>query len=58
MANDLLIQPDTESGSCHGHMDGCELDLTFGVPVETKPIWVDLYQSIRMSLPAKLLRWS
>jgi len=55
MANDLLIQPDTESEAATAIMDGCELDLTFGVPVETKPIWVDLYQSIRdVFFPPKL----
>lgn len=47
MANELLIQPDTESEAATAIMGGCELDLTFGVPVETKPIWVDLYESIR-----------
>lgn len=36
-------------------MDGCELDLTFGVPVEEKPIWVDLYESLRdLFFPPKL----
>jgi len=45
MANDLLIQPDTESEAATATMDGCELDLTFGVPVEEKPILVDLYEA-------------
>jgi protein TonB len=55
MANDLLIQPETESEAAAAIMDGCELDLTFGVPVETKPIWVDLYESIRdVFFPPKL----
>ena len=55
MANDLLIQPDTESETATAIMDRCELDLTFGVPVETKPIWVDLYESIRdVFFPPKL----
>jgi protein TonB len=55
MANDLLIQPDTESETATAIMDGCELDLTFGVPVEEKPILVDLYESIRdIFFPPKL----
>lgn len=55
MANDLLIQPETESEAAAAIMDGCELDLTFGVPVESKPIWVDLYESIRdLFFPLKL----
>ncbi|MFY9855472.1 MAG: TonB family protein [Terracidiphilus sp.] len=55
MANDLLIQPDTESETATAIMDGCDLDLTFGVPVESKPIWVDLYESIRdVFFPPKL----
>ena len=55
MANDLLIQPDTESEAATAIMDRCELDLTFGVPVESKPIWVDLYESIRdVFFPPKL----
>ncbi len=55
MANDLLIQTDAESEAAAAIMAGCELDLTFGVPVETKPIWVDLYESIRdVFFPPKL----
>ena len=55
MANDLLIQPDTESEAATATMDGCELDLTFGVPVEEKPILVDLYEGIRdIFFPPKL----
>jgi protein TonB len=55
MANDLLIQPDTESETATAMMDGGVLDLTFGVPVEEKPIWVDLYESIRdIFFPPKL----
>jgi TonB family protein len=55
MANDLLIQPDTESEAATAILGGCELDLTFGVPVETKPIWADLYESIRdVFFPPKL----
>jgi protein TonB len=47
MAKDLLIQPDTESEAAAAIRDGVELDLTFGVPVEEKPIWANLYESIR-----------
>lgn len=55
MANDLLIQPDTESETATAILDRCEFDLTFGVPVESKPIWVDLYESIRdIFFPPKL----
>jgi TonB family protein len=55
MANDRLIQPETESEAAAAIMGGCELDLTFGVPVESKPIWVDLYESIRdVFFPPKL----
>ncbi|MGA3008946.1 MAG: TonB family protein [Terracidiphilus sp.] len=55
MANDLLIQPDTESETATAIMDRSDLDLTFGVPIESKPIWVDLYESIRdVFFPPKL----
>jgi protein TonB len=54
MANDLLeSNPDIQAAAAIS--DGCELDLTFGVPVEEKPIWVDLYESIRdVFFPPKL----
>jgi periplasmic protein TonB len=55
MPNDLLIPPDTDSESTVALMGGVELDLTFGVPVEQKPIWVDLYENIRdVFFPPKL----
>jgi TonB family protein len=55
MANDLLIQPDSESQATAAIMDGIELDLTFGVPIEEKPIWVNLYESVRdIFFPPKL----
>lgn len=55
MANDLLIQPETESEAAAAIMAGCELDLSFGVPVESKSIWVDLFESIRdVFFPPKL----
>ena len=55
MPNDLLISPDTDSEATLAHMDGIELDLTFGVPVEQQPIWIDLYENIRdVFFPPKL----
>jgi TonB family protein len=55
MANDLLIQPDTESQAAAVIADGFELDLTFGIPIEEKPIWSGLYESIRdVFFPPKL----
>jgi TonB family protein len=54
MANDLFIQSDSESQAA-AIMDGIELDLTFGLPIEEKPIWADLYESIRdVFFPPKL----
>jgi TonB family protein len=47
MANDLLIQPETESPVAAATLDGCELDLAFGVPVRETPIWTGLYESLR-----------
>jgi TonB family protein len=55
MANDLLIQSDTESQAAAALVTSCELDVTFGFPVEEKPIWVDLYESVRdVFFPTKL----
>jgi len=55
MPNDLLIPPDTDSEAAVALMDGIELDLTFGVPVEEKPIWSELYENIRdIFFPPKL----
>jgi protein TonB len=55
MANDLLIQSDSESQAAAAIMDGAALDLTFGIPIEEKPIWADLYESIRdVFFPPKL----
>jgi len=55
MANDLFIQSDSESQAAAAIMDGIALDLTFGIPVEEKPIWADLYESIRdVFFPPKL----
>jgi TonB family protein len=47
MANDLLIQPETESPAAAAIADGCGLDLAFGVPVKETPIWAGLYESLR-----------
>ncbi len=47
MANDLLIQPDSESQAAADTAGGVELDITFGIPVKERPIWVDLYESVR-----------
>jgi len=55
MPNDLLIQSDTESQAAAVIEGGAELDLTFGVPVEEKPIWANLYESVRdVFFPPKL----
>ncbi|MGD0546216.1 MAG: energy transducer TonB [Terracidiphilus sp.] len=55
MPNDLLIEPDTETPDSPAIMDGVELDLSFGVPVEEKPIFIDLYESLRdIFFPPKL----
>jgi protein TonB len=55
MANDLLIQPGTESQAASSLKEGCEIDISFGLPVEEKPIWASLYESIRdFFFPPKL----
>ncbi len=59
MANDLLIQPEMEleaagAGTGDGHEDR-ELEVDFAFPVEDRPIWTGLYESIRDAFfPAKL----
>jgi TonB family protein len=47
MANDLMIQPDSESQAAATTAGGIDLDITFGTPLKERPIWVDLYESIR-----------
>jgi TonB family protein len=47
MANDLLIPPDTESRAAAASTGGYELDIAFGVALEEKPIWSELYENIR-----------
>jgi TonB family protein len=55
MANDLLIQPGTESHAASSLKEGCDIDISFGLPVEEKPIWASLYESIRdFFFPPKL----
>jgi len=54
MANDLRDQ-NAESQAAEASTDGVELDLAFGVPFKEKPLWVDLYESIRdIFFPPKL----
>ena len=47
MANDLIIQPDSESQAAVATAESAALDVTFGIPIKERPIWVDLYESIR-----------
>jgi TonB family protein len=47
MANDLLIQPDSEPQATAASAGALELDITFGIPIKERPIWVDLYESVR-----------
>jgi TonB family protein len=55
MVKDPLIQPDTESPAAAAIMDGNEPDIAFNSPIEEKPIWVGLYESIRdVFFPPKL----
>jgi TonB family protein len=55
MPNDLLIPPDTETQAPAALVGGIELDLTFGVPVEEKSVFIDLYESLRdLFFPPKL----
>jgi TonB family protein len=55
MAKNLFIQPDSESQAAAATAGDYELDVTFGTPLEEKPIWADLYESIRdVFFPPKL----
>lgn len=55
MANDLLIQPDTESQGAAALSSGHEFDGFLGKAFEEKPIWTGLYESIRdVFFPVKL----
>src|SRR6476661_6232143 len=44
MANDVLIQPDSETTSDLPSTEGHELDSFLGKAFEEKPIWKDLYE--------------
>jgi TonB family protein len=56
MANDLLTQPDAESPAAAASAAGGDaLDPLFGIALEEKPIWADLYENIRdFFFPPKL----
>jgi periplasmic protein TonB len=47
MANDLLTQPDSESQAAAVTAEDIGLDISFGIPIKERPIWVDLYESVR-----------
>jgi TonB family protein len=55
MANDLLIQPETESQGAAALRSGHEFDGLIGKAFEEKPIWTALYESLRdVFFPVKL----
>ena len=55
MANDVLIQPDSETKDDLPSMEGHELDAFLGKAFEEKPIWKDLYENIHdVFFPPKL----
>ena len=55
MANDLLIQPDSETKDALPSQAGHELDAFLGKAFEEKPIWTGLYESIHdVFFPPKL----
>lgn len=55
MANDLLIQPETESEAGTASLSGHELDAFLGKAFEEKSLFVGLYESIRdVFFPPKL----
>lgn len=47
MPNDLLAPPDTESRVAAAAPGGYKLDVAFGMAIKEKPIWANLYESIR-----------
>jgi periplasmic protein TonB len=47
MAKDLLIQSDSESQAAASTAEDVEIDISFGIPIKERPIWVDLYESVR-----------
>jgi len=55
MANDVLIQPDSETKSDLPSMEGHELDSFLGKAFDERPIWRDLYENIHdVFFPPKL----
>ena len=55
MANDLLTYPETESQAAAAFTGGHELDVSSARRLKEKPIWADLYESIRdVFFPLKL----
>jgi protein TonB len=55
MANDLQIQPETDSQHTVDPTEGHELDSFLGKAFEEKPIWAGLYESLRdVFFPPKL----
>lgn len=55
MANDLLIQTDSESQAAAALISGHELDSFLGRAFEEKPIWTSFYENIRdLFFPRKL----
>ncbi len=55
MANDVLIQPDSETTDDLPSTEGHELDSFLGKAFEEKPIWKDLYENIHdVFFPPKL----
>jgi protein TonB len=55
MANEVLIQPESESKGDLPSVEGHEFDSFFGTAFEEKPIWKELYQNIHdVFFPPKL----
>ena len=55
MANNSLIQPDSETTAAAAPADGFELNALLGKAFEDKPIWTGLYENIRdVFFPPKL----
>jgi len=51
MANDLLTPSDAKTLAAAATADGGEIDAIFTFPVEDKPIWAGLYESIHDTDP-------
>jgi TonB family protein len=55
MANEILMQPETESGAAAAMSTGHELDAFLGKAFEEKPVWTTLYENLRdLFFPVKL----